>query len=107
MKYEEHCRQAFLTFGDSFSEVHLWLDEFSGKKGYGGLAHRRERHHWAAIQHVQKTWGPKAAAAAKQHVISDLGQIGWKAGDPFPKNKEHYDIIMNMLLKERTGNDTH
>jgi hypothetical protein len=54
------------------------------------MRHRRVRHHLAGIAEAHKRWGPEAAAAARQHVISDLKMEGWTEDQPFPKNEWDY-----------------
>ena len=88
--FEQHCAQAIHEFGKPFAEVHRWLDEFAGKPP-NGMKHRKKRHHLAGIEEVRKLWGAEAAAAARQHIITDLELEGWKENrDPFPKDEEHY-----------------
>ena len=89
MKFEEHCAESIVTFGEPFDYVHRWLDEFAGKKPYG-MKHRRLRHHLAGIKEVERMWGFIAARAARQHIISDLIMEGWKDGDHFPEDEDDY-----------------
>ena len=90
MTFEEHCKESIKLFGESFEKVHLWLDEFAGSVKYG-MRHRRKRHHEEGIKEAVKLFGEEIRIAARQHIISDLKQEGWKEGfDPFPKNEEHY-----------------
>jgi len=78
-----------ILFGESFEYVHLWLDEFAGKKPYG-MKHRRLRHHLAGVMEVERMWGAAAAKAARQHIISDLMMEGWKESDRFPVDEIDY-----------------
>ena len=89
MKFESHCRESLELFGNEFREVHLWLDEFAGQPSFG-LKHRHKRHHLQGIAEAEKLFGPTGAAAAHQHIISDLKLEGWTKSDPFPKNEAHY-----------------
>lgn len=89
MKFDEHCAESVILFGEPFEQVHRWLDEFAGKKPYG-MKHRRVRHHLAGIWEVERIWGPDAAKAARQHIVSDLMMEGWKEGDHFPVNETDY-----------------
>jgi hypothetical protein len=84
---EEHCAESISTYGQGFREVHVWLDACHDLPGCGGVAHRRKRHHEAGIAEVAHLWGPKAAEAARQHILSDLKQVGWTG--PFPLNERH------------------
>jgi len=89
MKFEEHCAESVVLFGEPFDYVHRWLDEFAGKKPYG-MRHRRLRHHLAGVREVERMWGTAAAGAAKQHIISDLIMEGWQEGDHFPLDENDY-----------------
>lgn len=75
------------AFGKPFEEVHKWLDEFHDKPGYGGVQHRRIRHHLKGIMEVSEKWGEDSADAARQHINMDLEQVGWKG--PFPMDEQH------------------
>ena len=75
--------------GKPFGEVHRWLDEFAGKPPYG-MRHRKKRHHEAGVEEVRRQWGEQAAAAARQHIISDLKMEGWTEEQPFPRNEQEY-----------------
>ena len=90
MKFEDHCKQSEDLFGKSYEEVHSWLDEFQMAPGIG-MKHRRFRHHEAGIKEAIKQFGNEAEKVARQHVISDLMEEGWKENEhPFPKDEEHY-----------------
>ena len=71
-KFEKHCQDCIEKFGESFSEVHLWLDEFFEDKG---PKHRDERHHEEGIEEARKKWGDKGASAAELHIKADCGGI--------------------------------
>jgi len=87
--FEKHCAESCTLFGEPFPEVHQWLDAFAGTPQYG-FKHRRKRHHAVGVEEVRKMFGDKAAAAARQHIISDLKLEGWTDKDPFPKDEQHY-----------------
>jgi hypothetical protein len=87
--FEQHCAQALETFGQPYAQVHHWLDEFAFKPPYG-MRHRKQRHHLAGIEEVRRLWGDEAAAAARQHIITDLKIKGWRETDPFPEDEAHY-----------------
>lgn len=95
MKFEEHCAESVILFDEPFEYVHLWLDEFAGKKPYG-MKHRRVRHHEAGIREVERMWGHTAAMAARRHIISDLMMEGWKESDHFPVNETDY-VMMGLF----------
>jgi len=86
---EDHCKECECVLGESFEQVHVWLDEFAGKPPYG-MKHRRVRHHEAGIQLVRQLWGEKAAEAARLHIVADLKMEGWRDTDPFPRDKRDY-----------------
>lgn len=71
-KFEKHCQDSIEKFGESFSEVHLWLDEFFEEKG---PKHRDIRHHEDGVEEVRKKWGDEAAEAAIDHIKADCKGI--------------------------------
>jgi len=87
--FEQHCAESVDLCGKPCEEVHRWLDEFAFRPPYG-LHHRRLRHHRAGIEEVRRRWGDEAAAAARQHIISDLKMEGWTDEQPFPKDEQDY-----------------
>jgi hypothetical protein len=89
MKFQEHCYDSILLFGDSFKEVHAWLDEFAGKSPYG-MRHRKKRHHLQGIEEVRGLFGNKVAECDRQHIISDLKMEGWTEDDHFPSDENDY-----------------
>jgi hypothetical protein len=89
MKLEDHCTQSILLFGEAFREVQLWMDEYASTPL--GARHRRKRHHLVGIEEVRRRWGDRAAEAARQHIISDLGDEGWVEGrDRIPADEADY-----------------
>ncbi|MGD9706412.1 MAG: hypothetical protein AB7V07_01915 [Candidatus Delongbacteria bacterium] len=54
------------------------------------MRHRQKRHHLKGIEEVRVQWGDRAAAVARQHIISDLKLEGWKESDHFPKDEADY-----------------
>lgn len=71
MTFEGHCKRCREVLGESFEEVHQWLDEFHGKPLYG-TRHRKLRHHWEGIEKVREIFGNLAVEAAKLHILDDL-----------------------------------
>jgi hypothetical protein len=70
----QHIEDCYNILGDSFIEVHQWLDEFS--KIYFPLKiHRIHRHHKEGIEQIRKMYGEKASKAAMIHILSDEGEI--------------------------------
>ena len=93
--FEQHCEESVRLFGQPFEEVHRWLDEFAGRPPHG-MKHRKFRHHLAGIMEVRKRWGDQAAAAARQHIISDLKMEGWTEDQPFPRDEREY-VAMGLF----------
>ncbi len=93
--FEQHCAESIVLFGKPYGEVHRWLDEFAGKPPYG-MKHRKKRHHQQGVEEVRKQWGDEAAAAARQHIISDLKMEGWTEEHPFPRNEREY-VLMGLF----------
>jgi len=89
MKLEEHERESLTAFGQSWTEVHRWLDEFAGTPGLG-MRHRKKRHHLRGIEEVRSRWGDAAAEAARQHIVADLKTEGWRESDHFPADEGDY-----------------
>ena len=87
--FEEHCKQAITKFGQTYGQVHNWLDEFAGKPGFG-MRHRKVRHHLEGIRLVQEKFGDEAANAARQHIVADLKEEGWLESDRFPTDERDY-----------------
>lgn len=86
---EIHCKYSLALFGKAYKEVHIWLDEYAGKTGYG-MRHRRVRHHLEGIGLVKVKFGEEAMKAALQHIIDDLKEEGWRDTDPLPKDEQDY-----------------
>ena len=89
MKHEDHCAESILLFGKPFEEIHLCLDEFSGKRPHG-MRNRKLGHHLQGIKEVEKLFGIEAGLAAKAHIISDLKMEGWIVTDHFPIDERDY-----------------
>ena len=77
------------VFGGEFAEVHRWLDAFAGTEAYG-MRHRRVRHHEAGIREAVRLFGTAAGPVARQHIVADLKEEGWKESDPFPRDENDY-----------------
>lgn len=89
MRLEEHEAHAKQMFGEPWTKVHKWLDEFMGTPPYG-MRHRKLRHHLAGIEEVRALYGDEAAEVARQHIMDDLKTEGWYEGQPFPKDTRHF-----------------
>jgi len=89
MTFSEHCIESLVYFGKAYEEVHLWLDQFAGSREYG-MRHRKVRHHEAGIREVIILFGEEGGEAARQHIVSDLKQEGWKEENHFPQDEDDY-----------------
>jgi hypothetical protein len=78
--FEKHCEESVKLFGQSFEEVHRWLDELQGTPKYR-MRHRRVRHHEAGIKQAINIFGEIGGKVARQHIISDLKEEGWTEQD--------------------------
>jgi hypothetical protein len=87
--FEKHCEESIRLFGQPFEKVHRWLDQFQGTPKYG-MRHRRVRHHEAGIREAIKLFGDKAGQVARQHIVSDLKEEGWRENDPFPQDEHDF-----------------
>src|SRR5581483_325600 len=90
---QEHEAESIKLFGQPFTEVHKWLDEFHDVPGCGGVQHRRKRHHMQGIIEARKKWGTVAAVVALHHIMLDLEQVGWPEDAPFPLNEAHCERL--------------
>lgn len=71
---QQHIEDCYNILGESYIEVHQWLDEYA--KIYFPLKiHRVHRHHIEGVEKVKKIYGEKAAKAAMIHILSDEGEI--------------------------------
>ena len=87
--FEEHCLKCQQILGESFPEVHLWLDEYFGKPPYG-TRHRYLRHHRHGVEEIRKKWDDRAAKAAEIHICQDLEADGWPSDKPMPEDSYLY-----------------
>ena len=71
---KEHCQDCKEKLGESFKEVHYWLDEYA-RIYWPKMMHRVHRHHAEGIEEVRLMWGDEAAKAAELHIIKDEGCI--------------------------------
>jgi hypothetical protein len=83
--FKVHCEDCVKELGKPYEEVHKWLDEFV--EAYGGMSHRRARHHKKGVEEVRAMWGDEAAKAAEIHILRDL----WFWGE-VPDQDEYDDV---------------
>ncbi len=67
MKIDEHELRSIKLFGEPFTEVHLWLDEFC----IYTMNHRGYRHNMRGLKFIEDKWGELARRAAEQHIADD------------------------------------
>jgi hypothetical protein len=72
---EYHESEAIKVFGEPWTRVHAWLDEFAIRDGRLDINHHRHRHHLGGVQQVERMWGETAAAVARQHIKADEGKV--------------------------------
>jgi len=97
---KQHCDDCKKYLGESFEQVHKWLDEFASPvRGYVNINHRRYRHHLEALEEVRELFGDGAVEAAKRHIIMDFNTIPTKkeVEEQFP---EEWELISFKNLKE-------
>ena len=76
MKIEDHEKACQQLLGQSFPQVHIWLDEYFAQ---GGPSHRCRRHHIEGVEQVRSKWGNDAAKAAKIHILQDCWGLPCRA----------------------------
>lgn len=81
-EHEQHCIE---VFGEPFTDIHLWLDQYF--LSARGVAHRIALHHRLGIELGVEKFGEKARAALELHVQDDFLAIL-----PGP-----YEVAMLML----------
>lgn len=70
-----HCEECIDKLGNPYTAVHIWLDELYAPN----TDHRQHRHNAKAIE---ERFVGKELAAARLHIISDMGAI--------PKDRDDY-----------------
>ena len=88
-RIEDHCAESLVLFGATWEPLHRWMDEFAHSERYG-MRHRRVRHHESGVREAARLFGPEAGPVARQHILADLKEEGWKDGDPFPRDEAAY-----------------
>ena len=69
---ERHKLDCVDALGESFQEVHEWLDALFS---LFGPMHRKVRHHKEGIAEIKARYGERAAIAAKIHILRDCRHI--------------------------------
>ncbi len=82
MKTEEHEETSLIMFGQRYTQIHIFLDQYFPKfRPY----HRIVLHHQKGIDLVDKEFSGPARAVAEQHIMEDQGSIpdDWREGFDF------------------------
>ncbi len=106
MQLHEHKSACMEEFGQTFSELHLFLDSYAIR--FRGHNHRRLLHHQLGVELCVEKFGEKARKPAEQHILIDLGFLprNWKDMERhyFPLNEDedaqqHSELIKLYGLK--------
>jgi hypothetical protein len=97
-----HEKSCVKTFGNPFSEVHLFLDSFSRK--YRGFSHRVLLHHSLGVELCVKKFGCQAGAAAIQHIMDEMGMV---AGCWEEVETNYYPMLDDEALQYQDMIDLH
>ncbi len=95
-EFKQHCEDCKKYLGNTYKEVHSWLDELALIEGYFDFGHRKYRHHKEGIEEVGKNFDPEARKAAEIHLMRDCGIIpsisdyDQKKVDEFGKNDDSF-----------------
>ena len=94
-KHEEHCADCMRELGQTYSDVHKFLDSHFAEFGY---SHRMVLHHSFGIEIVRRFWGDKGALAAEIHIRRDCdGEV------PEPEDYLKAEEIINMRMWKTKG----
>lgn len=99
--HEEQCRR---VFGQPFTEVHQFLDQYNDANGHPFTAHlhRRHLHHRGGLLTVAKKFGMRAVLPARIHILEDcLGYL--------PEETDYDDGVVDDYgrPKNKSKIDTH
>jgi len=93
--FDEHCQDCVRELGETFADVHKWLDALFGRLG---RKHRSVRHHWGGVAAVRKQWGDRAAQAAIIHIRKDFyGKV------PTAKQAQMFSFLGDTLRTPELG----
>lgn len=116
--YEKHVADSKRWLGESFEEVHRWLDEYMRIMG---PSHRKMRHHREGIELVRSMYGDPAAIAAAIHILRDCRHIpsanhytigfvdalglrkSWPTSAYVNFTEEDFEAVVKMNLSGPTG----
>jgi hypothetical protein len=99
-----HSERSLRFFGETYSEVHAFLDRYFREFG---PSHRQLLHHKKGIELVVEIFGEDSRKHAEQHIIDDLKMIStseipddWEwYGKPFLLRLEDYGRFRYVLKK--------
>lgn len=101
MDQKAHENACIKEFGEPYSEVHAFLDQYYVR--FPGFNHRLLLHHRLGIEKVVERYGEEARAPAEQHIRLDWGFLpgSWEDLDRyyFPLSIEEGVAIEEELLK--------
>jgi hypothetical protein len=69
MKLEDHEKQSIDWFGEPWTEVHVFLDQFAPK--FRGAEHRRILHTVEGVAEVVRRFGEESRPVAELHIKED------------------------------------
>jgi len=101
----EHEKECEKKLGKTWTEVHVFLDQFAQK--YRGFVHRRLCHHQLGIEQVVRRFSEGARQAAELHIMQDLGFVPetWKELDEYSFFLGNEELMQEKDLKELYGID--
>ena len=88
MNRKEHCKSCEAAFGNSFAEVHDFLDRYSEKFP---REHRELYHHRQGLALIAERFGSEAVKAAERHIIEDEGFV--------PEDHSYYHTENKELIR--------
>lgn len=99
MTQQQHEQECLAEYGQPFSEVHIFLDQYYSR--FPGINHRILLHHQRGIELVVQRFGESARGPAEQHIQLDWGFLpeSWKdlADYYFPLSLDEEDFIDTEL----------
>jgi len=85
-RIEEHMKDCYELLGDTWEEVHRFLDQYAGIFPVMVFEeyHRSFLHNKYGLEIIGAMWGPQAKAAAVIHLVRDYSEMpvrSWKSVD--------------------------
>ena len=106
MLIAQHADACHKQFGNTFHDVHVFLDQFADE--FPGFAHRRLLHHRLGVELIVKKFGDTARPAAELHIRQDTDGVvpeDWSDyGEPLLLKIEDYDR-QDEILKTLYGEE--